>query len=154
MWWIIISVLCGMTLAFIQVFRKNKTYKKFEKESKGLQKSLRVATKNLYFKNKMKGIDEYGGKLLEWYLKGFNDELKGTTTIVTDDRLLMKAYDIGATDAIIGDDISDYDMVAPNFSSIWEEATKMRQEEEISELQLRKIFRILSGLRNQGEIKL
>jgi hypothetical protein len=105
----------------------------------------------------MNNLDEYGGKLLEWYIKGFNDELRGTTTMEIDDRLLMKAYEIGSLDSLSNDDMPSsvsWNMVLPDFSGIWKEATKMQQEGEISELQLRKIFRILSGLKNQGEITL
>jgi len=151
--WIGIAAICGMTFGLIQVFRSRKTYKEFEKQSKSLQKSLRVVTKNLIFKNK-KIMDEYGGKLMEWYMKGFNDELRGNTTTESDDKLLMCAYSIGSMDAIIGDDLPSYDMVAPNFTSIWKKATKMHKDEELSEMQLRKVFRVLSKMRNEGEIKL
>ena len=47
--------------------------------------------------------------LLEWYMKGFNDELKGTTTIMSENEIENKAYQIGAIDTIIGDDISLWD---------------------------------------------
>jgi hypothetical protein len=150
----IISSIVGIVFGLIDYHRKKKRIDKFIKQSDSTKNALRIVIKNLKFKGKMKNLDEYGGQLLEWYIKGFNDELKGSTTTETDDRLLMKAYNIGALDAIIGDDVQDYDMVAPNFSGIWKEATKMREEGEISELQLRKIFRILSGMRNQGEITL
>ena len=151
--WILISGMCGIIFALIDNFIKRKRYKKFKQTSNGLHKSLRIATKNLIFKDK-KVMDEYGGKLLEWYMKGFNDELKGSTSTDQEDRLLKCAYSIGAMDAIIGDDIPSYDMVAPNLTGVWNEAAKMHKEGEISEMQLRKIFRILSGLRNDGEINL
>lgn len=99
-------------------------------------------------------MDDYGKLLMEWYIKGFNDELSGGTTIDSNDRLLMSAYNKGATHALAGDDASSLDSIPPNFSNIWNEAHKMHTEGEISEMQLRKIFRVLSGLRNQGEITL
>ena len=99
-------------------------------------------------------MDDYGKLLLEWYMKGFNDELWGNTSVDPQDKLLMKAYMIGADDALIGDDISSVDETPPRFDTIWETASKMNQDGEISELQLRKIFRILSGMRNNGHITL
>ena len=51
----------------------------------------------------------YNQLILRWYMRGFNDELKGTSTIVSDDKILNKAYSIGAEDAIIGDDIPSRD---------------------------------------------
>jgi len=98
-------------------------------------------------------MDDLGKQLLEWYVKGFNDETRGSTSVDPEDRLLLKSYMLGAND-VIGDDIPNLGMVAPNLSGVWDEAHKMHQEGEISEMQLRKIFRVLSGLRNQGEIKL
>jgi len=99
-------------------------------------------------------MDDYGKILMEWYMKGFKDELRGSTSVDAEDRLLMRAYKIGALDAIAGDDVSSIDERPPIFKSVWNEASKMHQEGEISEMQLRKIFRILSGLRNQGEVTL
>jgi hypothetical protein len=46
-------------------------------------------------------------ELLKWYMKGFNDELWGTSSIVPDDK--KRAYSIGASDAIIGDDVMSND---------------------------------------------
>ena len=97
-------------------------------------------------------MDEYGKLLMKWYMKGFNDELWGKTSIDPEDKLLTIVYKIGASDAIIGDDISSVDETPPNFTSVWKLSTKMQNEGEISELQLRKIFRILSGMRNDGNI--
>jgi hypothetical protein len=112
----------------------------------------------LLFKSDMLILsDKISSKVYKWYMKGFNDELRGTTTMEIDDRLLMKAYEIGSLDSLSNDDMPSsvsWNMVLPDFSGIWKEATKMQQEGEISELQLRKIFRILSGLKNQGEITL
>ena len=47
--------------------------------------------------------------LMKWYMKGFNDELKGTSTIMDCSRLLEEAYNLGAIDAIVGDDLSSSD---------------------------------------------
>lgn len=46
-------------------------------------------------------------ELLKWYMKGFNDELRGTSSVVPDD--MKRAYSIGASDAIIGDEVSSND---------------------------------------------
>jgi len=99
-------------------------------------------------------MDDYEKLLMEWYMKGFNDELWGKTTVDPEDKLLMKVYSIGATDSIIGDDISGHDEKPPHFSSVWALATEMHTNKEISEMQVRKIFRILSHLRNDGKITL
>jgi len=99
-------------------------------------------------------MDDYGKLLMEWYMKGFNDELWGKTTIESEDKLLMKVYSIGASDAIIGDDISGYDEKPPVFSSVWKLATDMYTNKEINEMQVRKIFRVLSHLKNEGKITL
>jgi len=99
-------------------------------------------------------MDDYGKLLLEWYMKGFNDELFGHTSVEQEDKLLMIVYGIGASDAIIGDDISDYDSIPPNFKPVWDKAGEMQNNGEISEMQLRKIFRVLSKLRNEGKITL
>ena len=40
---------------------------------------------------------------MEWYMKGFNDELKGTSSIESDNELENRAYLIGAVDAIAED---------------------------------------------------
>jgi len=52
--------------------------------------------------------------LLEWYRKGFNDELRGNTTVESENAIEMKAYDIGAkhssgkwNNTKIIDDLSD-----------------------------------------------
>ena len=37
--------------------------------------------------------------IIEWYLKGFNDELKGGTTLMDCSRLLETAYILGASNA-------------------------------------------------------
>ena len=47
--------------------------------------------------------------IMEWYMLGFNDELRGTSTIMDCGRLLGTAYDNGASDALVGDDVSHVD---------------------------------------------
>ena len=47
--------------------------------------------------------------LLKWYMKGFNDELWGTSTVESDSPLEMKAYRLGADHALMGDEISSID---------------------------------------------
>lgn len=47
-------------------------------------------------------------EIMFWYMKGFNDELYGTTSTI-DDELSLKAYNLGATHAIVGDDIRSVD---------------------------------------------
>jgi hypothetical protein len=61
---------------------------------------------NPYYSDK---DDNYKDNLLKWYMKGFNDELRGTTTIESDNRIDMVAYNLGAQHAIIGDDVSSID---------------------------------------------
>lgn len=48
-------------------------------------------------------------ELLEVYVKGFNDELKGTSTLEEEDNLWKKAYSLGASHAILGDEIKNID---------------------------------------------
>lgn len=61
-------------------------------------------------------IDSHGGEfteedrnLLKWYMKGFKDELNGTSTIESDEPLENKAYMLGAHHALIGDDLRSTD---------------------------------------------
>jgi hypothetical protein len=51
----------------------------------------------------------YKDNLLKWYMKGFNDELKGSSTIESENKIEMIAYKLGAEHAIIGDDVSSID---------------------------------------------
>ena len=48
-------------------------------------------------------------EIMSWYMKGFNDELNGTSSIVSDNEFLNKAYNLGAQHAIIGDDVRSVD---------------------------------------------
>ena len=47
--------------------------------------------------------------ILEWYMKGFKDELRGTSTYESDNPIENRAYMIGAMDAIAGDDMPSID---------------------------------------------
>jgi hypothetical protein len=53
--------------------------------------------------------NDYKDNLLKWYMKGFDDELKGTSTVESDNKIDMIAYKLGAQHAIIGDDVSSID---------------------------------------------
>jgi len=47
--------------------------------------------------------------LMEWYMKGFHDELYGTSTVESVNPLENKAYSIGSAHAIMGDDNRSFD---------------------------------------------
>lgn len=48
--------------------------------------------------------------ILNYYMLGFKDELRGTSTIVPDDNpIYSKAYNLGAFHAIAGDDQTSLD---------------------------------------------
>jgi hypothetical protein len=47
--------------------------------------------------------------LLEWYVKGFKDELNGTSSVESENRIENRAYMIGALDAVCGDDVTSID---------------------------------------------
>lgn len=57
----------------------------------------------------MKNIDK---ELLKWYMKGFKDELNGTSTVESDNPLENKAYKLGALHAEIGDDVRSVDYLS------------------------------------------
>jgi hypothetical protein len=61
---------------------------------------------------KTKIMEESDKELLDWYMKGFHDELCGTSTIESDDNLKNIAYKLGSQHAIIGDDISSIDLLS------------------------------------------
>jgi len=48
-------------------------------------------------------------KLIEWYMKGFNDELNGTSSTESDNEIENRAYRLGAIDALVGDDVRSID---------------------------------------------
>jgi len=64
---------------------------------------------NPYYSDKDESDEDYKNNLLKWYMKGFNDELRGTSTVESDNKIDMVAYDLGAQHAIIGDDVSSID---------------------------------------------
>ena len=47
--------------------------------------------------------------LMEWYMKGFNDELYGTSTVESENKIENRAYMMGAMDAVVGDDMPEMD---------------------------------------------
>lgn len=47
--------------------------------------------------------------LLETYMWGFNDELEGRVKMWNANPLLLRAYELGRQDAIIGDDVISVD---------------------------------------------
>ena len=47
--------------------------------------------------------------ILRWYMYGFRDELNGTYHTMPDHEILLRAYSVGAVDAIAGDDVSSVD---------------------------------------------
>lgn len=46
---------------------------------------------------------------MEWYRKGFHDELYCTTSVESDYEIENKAYKLGAMDAVVGDDMPSLD---------------------------------------------
>jgi hypothetical protein len=48
-------------------------------------------------------------EILKWYMQGFEDELRGSTSVVPDG-LALTAYKFGALDAWAGDDCSSVDL--------------------------------------------
>ena len=50
--------------------------------------------------------------LLEWYMKGFHDELWGTSTIISEDQKENVAYNLGSSHAMIGDDVRSVDYLS------------------------------------------
>lgn len=59
------------------------------------------ADKLLEIGNKLKQLEK-DQSLLNWYLKGFKDELNGTTSNQSEDSLENKAYTLGAINALVG----------------------------------------------------
>lgn len=49
-------------------------------------------------------------ELLETYMWGFNDELYGRVRVCNPNPLLLRAYNLGRDDAIIGDDVTSSDL--------------------------------------------
>lgn len=62
-------------------------------------------------------MDRTDKVILEWYNKGWTDELHGSSSVVPTDTLITKAYIIGTNHAVLGDDnksfnyLSDYEIL-------------------------------------------
>jgi hypothetical protein len=54
-------------------------------------------------------MDKQDKILLETYMWGFNDELDGKMKMWTPNPLLLRAYNLGRQDAIVGDDVRSMD---------------------------------------------
>lgn len=54
-------------------------------------------------------MDTKDATLLHYYMKGFNDELCGTSSAVPIDVEITRAYELGAEHALIGDDVRSVD---------------------------------------------
>lgn len=54
-------------------------------------------------------MNEEDKVLLETYMWGFNDELDGRTKTWNPNPLLLRAYNLGRQDAIVGDDVRSVD---------------------------------------------
>ena len=50
--------------------------------------------------------------LLEFYSKGWLDELSGSSSVVPNNTLITKAYNIGANHATLGDDNKSFDYLS------------------------------------------
>lgn len=48
-------------------------------------------------------------EVLKWYMIGFKDELLQNESVLPDETIICRAYEIGKIDAIIGDDIPGHD---------------------------------------------
>jgi hypothetical protein len=48
-------------------------------------------------------------KIMQVYNKGFYDELDQNPHVEYEDQLEMVAYNVGRMDALVGDDLSDFD---------------------------------------------
>jgi len=54
-------------------------------------------------------MDDQDNILLETYICGFKDELYGRKKMWNPNPLLLRAYNLGREDAIVGDDVSSLD---------------------------------------------
>lgn len=55
-------------------------------------------------------MTEKDKELLETYMWGFNDELDGRIRMWNPNPLLLRAYNLGRDDALIGDDVPSSDL--------------------------------------------
>lgn len=57
-------------------------------------------------------MDKTDKLILLWYTKGFRDEIHGYSSVVPNDPLISKAYNIGANHAELGDDNRSFDYLS------------------------------------------
>lgn len=57
-------------------------------------------------------MDKIETELLYYYFRGWKDELYGSSSVVPEDVLITKAYNIGANHAILGDEIRIVDYLS------------------------------------------
>ena len=51
-------------------------------------------------------------ELLYYYFRGWKDELYGSSSVVPEDVLITKAYNMGANHAILGDEVKNVDYLS------------------------------------------
>lgn len=78
------------------------------KDGKFIKKTEIVNSKEITYYQLNNEINE-DKNLLHYYMLGFNDELNGTSTIMLDDELENKAYNLGSLHALVGDDCKSID---------------------------------------------
>jgi hypothetical protein len=71
--------------------------------TKPVDKDLIDNEKKIFTKD---GVEFTTETLLKYYMNGFNDELNGEEKLLYDDKLVLKAYNLGRCDAYLGDDSS------------------------------------------------
>lgn len=87
--------------------RHNSEYS--EDKERRLQIKEKIAEKELKIELKEMITDK---ELLEWYYKGFSDELYGNASVVSDTEIKNRAYNIGANHAILGDEVTSFDSLS------------------------------------------
>lgn len=80
----------------------------FEKEKQQIKDAYKFGLEDEYVIGSERYYEEYK-LLIETYMCGFNDELHGRTKIWNPNPLLLRAYNLGRQDAIIGDDVRSVD---------------------------------------------
>ena len=50
--------------------------------------------------------------IYKWYMRGFEDELQGSTMFLSGQQLELKAYKMGCMHAIVGDDVRSVDYLS------------------------------------------
>lgn len=82
----------------------------FEKEKQQIKAAYKFGLQDEYVIGSEQYYQQYK-LLLETYICGFNDELDGRTKIWNPNPLLLRAYNLGRQDAIIGDDVRSVDYI-------------------------------------------